>query len=165
MFTREQVRAIAAAAGVSEATAKAVLDAAARVGTAPPCQLSFIAEPAPNSNPPPLAGFAEFWIAYPRKTGKPAAERAWRAQRLGAAAVRELLDAIEEHRRSRQWADPQFIPHPATWLNQRRWEDHPAPASEPPVFGRSAEEIRRSEAIRREAIERDMREIRAGGKL
>jgi hypothetical protein len=22
--------------------------------------------------------------------------------------------------------DPQFIPHPATWLNQKRWEDEPA---------------------------------------
>ena len=23
------------------------------------------------------------------------------------------------------WTDRQFIPYPATWLNQRRWEDEP----------------------------------------
>ena len=36
-----------------------------------------------------------------------------------------MLEAIEKHKASSQWQKDggQFIPHPATWLNQERWED------------------------------------------
>ena len=39
--------------------------------------------------------------------------------------VQTLLDAVEAQKRSPQWTRDggQFIPYPATWLNQRRWED------------------------------------------
>ena len=35
------------------------------------------------------------------------------------------MDAISAQKRSRQWTENngQYIPNPATWLNQRRWED------------------------------------------
>jgi hypothetical protein len=35
------------------------------------------------------------------------------------------------HVASEQWRrdDGRFIPHPATWLNQRRWEDEAEPAA------------------------------------
>lgn len=35
----------------------------------------------------------------------------------------KMLDAIERQKQSDQWQEPKFIPHPTTWLNQRRWED------------------------------------------
>ena len=66
--------------------------------------------------------FASFWSAYPRKVGKGAAEKAWKRLKPDLPTV---LQAIDRARTTEQWRkdDGQFIPHPATWLNQRRWED------------------------------------------
>jgi uncharacterized protein YdaU (DUF1376 family) len=66
--------------------------------------------------------FADFWSAYPRKTGKGAAEKSWAAA-LRKAPPAEILAGLKRHVFS---TEPQYIPHPATWLNQRRWEDEPA---------------------------------------
>jgi hypothetical protein len=65
--------------------------------------------------------FAEFWNLYPRKTAKGSAEKAW------AKAVKEssAADILAGLRSASFSPDPQYIPHPATWLNQRRWEDAP----------------------------------------
>jgi len=67
-------------------------------------------------------GFAEFWSAYPKKVGKGAAETAWRKLRPPSGVC---VSAVESAKRSAQWQKDggQFIPNPATWLNQRRWED------------------------------------------
>lgn len=70
-----------------------------------------------------LDGFSAFWQAYPRKTGKGAAEKAW--AKVPRSAHRAIMDAIEKQKGGPDWMKDggQFIPHPATWLNQRRWED------------------------------------------
>lgn len=71
-------------------------------------------------------GFARFWEAYPNKTGKGAAERAF-AKALTKIGGHDppgvMLAALERVKPT--WRDSQFIPHPATWLNQERWEDEP----------------------------------------
>jgi hypothetical protein len=43
------------------------------------------------------------------------------------ALLQTMLDAIERFKRTAQWQEDggRYIPHPATWLNQRRWEDEP----------------------------------------
>lgn len=66
--------------------------------------------------------FEAFWAAYPRKVGKKDAQRAFAKAGVPLAT---LLDALEKQKKSRQWTkdDGQYIPHPATWLNGRRWED------------------------------------------
>lgn len=65
--------------------------------------------------------FHEFWEAYPRKTGKKAALRAW--QRAGdRPPIFEILAAISRAKNSRQWREG-FIPNPSTWLHQGRWSD------------------------------------------
>jgi hypothetical protein len=69
----------------------------------------------------PDPDFATFWAAYPRKAAKPAALRAWGKTAKDRPPLADILAAIAAHRR--QWADPQFIPHPATWLNAHRWAD------------------------------------------
>lgn len=68
------------------------------------------------------ADFDCFWQAYPRKVGKVKAESAF--QKV-TAPVAVLLAAIEQQKKSAQWQkdNGQFIPHPATWLNGKRWED------------------------------------------
>lgn len=61
--------------------------------------------------------FDLFWSAYPRKAGKPAALRAFR--RVSS----HLDDMLKDLKTRFKQTDKQFIPYPATYLNQRRWED------------------------------------------
>lgn len=71
-----------------------------------------------------LHEFEQFWQQYPRKIGKKAALAAWmKAQ--DKPALPDVLLAIDRAKRSEQWQKDggQFIPHPATWLNQGRWAD------------------------------------------
>ena len=73
-----------------------------------------------------LGEFARFWDGYPRRTAKGAAESAW--SRLGDGDREKVLEALP--RFAEEWAgrpkgDLRFCPHPATWINQRRWEDDP----------------------------------------
>lgn len=78
--------------------------------------------------------FDEFWTAYPRKVGKPAARKAW-----AKARRRENPHAIiaAAHRyRDDPNRDPEFTKHPGPWLNDDRWNDPPLPART--VNGKSA---------------------------
>lgn len=73
-------------------------------------------------------GFTEFWEAVPRKVAKPEAQKAYtKALRLADAPT--LLLGIQKYAASRNGQDIQFTAHPATWLNQGRWKDEPAPAA------------------------------------
>lgn len=69
------------------------------------------------------AAFEDFWASYPRKVGKMAAKREWDRIRPNEALVRKMAETLEWQRH--QWVDPQFIPHPRTWLHQGRWDDEP----------------------------------------
>jgi hypothetical protein len=66
--------------------------------------------------------FRRFWEAYPRKVGKEAARRAFAKVKVDVSL---LLHAVQEQRQSEQWTKDggKYIPNPATWLNQGRWED------------------------------------------
>lgn len=69
-----------------------------------------------------------FYLAYPRKLGKPAALRAINAalKVAPAEAIASGLLAWCEYWRVTE-TDQRFIPHASTWFNQRRWEDRPPP--------------------------------------
>jgi len=73
--------------------------------------------------------FNLFWQAYPRKMGKGAARKAWKKLKPDEALLAQMLKAIQFQQGSYQWNrdDGQYIPYPATWLNQERWEDEPPP--------------------------------------
>lgn len=66
--------------------------------------------------------FELFWEAYPKKKAKQDAEKAFAKVTV---SVQTLLYAIEVQKKSEDWTkeNGQFIPHPATWLNGKRWED------------------------------------------
>lgn len=68
--------------------------------------------------------FESFWSLYPegRKIGKPAALRAWKKVKADLDVV---VSGLDLWKRSGQWEQRDFIPYPATFLNQRRWEDIP----------------------------------------
>lgn len=67
-------------------------------------------------------GFAEFWKAYPRKTAKAAAFKAWKKIRLTDDLRAKIMAALSAARETEQWRRD-VIPHAATWLNGERWED------------------------------------------
>lgn len=93
--------------------------------------------------------FETFWSAYPRKVGK---EKARAAFAKVDVPVQVLLDSLEAQKRSAQWTkdNGEFIPHPATWLNGKRWEDE--------VSSVSAPTVRRPDALELAAVRRLMAE-------
>lgn len=72
--------------------------------------------------------FKTFYAAYPRRVGRPEAWRAWK-QMDGDSRLDPIMAGLERWRLSAQWMKDggQFIPHPSTWLRQKRWEDEPEP--------------------------------------
>lgn len=80
-----------------------------------------------------LMGFDEFWNAYPKKKAKGSAEKAWLKIRDRRTLLPAILDAIDKAKRCHDWQKDggQFIPHPATWLNRRGWEDEVATGHRP----------------------------------
>ena len=77
--------------------------------------------------------FDAFWSAYPKKTAKAAALKAWLRAEPDDATVELILRSIAAQSKSPQWVKDggAFIPHPATWLNGRRWEDEIERSSNP----------------------------------
>lgn len=75
-------------------------------------------------------GFETFWHHYPRKVGKGAAEKAW--DKVGAS-LPTVLSALSWQAISDDWTrdSGKFIPHPSTYLNQRRYEDEPPEVVKP----------------------------------
>lgn len=69
--------------------------------------------------------FLTFWKLYPKKVGKDAAWRAWRSRNGTRPDIAALVTAIQTQTQSDQWKkdNGQYIPNPATWLNQGRWAD------------------------------------------
>ena len=75
--------------------------------------------------------FEGWWLIYPRKTAK---GRAWAAWPRAVAIVSQVRDVPQAQAVewliaiTRVFADSpkgqsEFVPHPATWLNDRRFED------------------------------------------
>jgi hypothetical protein len=91
--------------------------------------------PAPKRRAPktsPSDGFDAFWAAYPKKVGKPAAERAYgKALKAGADPAAILDGAIAYALQCRTVEDPHFIKHPQGWLNDGRWADQRAASGQP----------------------------------
>lgn len=70
--------------------------------------------------------FDAFWAAYPKKVGKAIARRSFERVKVPAET---LIAAVNAQKQSQQWTkdNGQYIPNPATWLNQGRWEDELEP--------------------------------------
>lgn len=64
--------------------------------------------------------FLEFWNTYNKKVGRVPAIRAWK--KLTADDKRKAIEGIKPYQESMHF-DKHYIKHPATYLNQRTWED------------------------------------------
>jgi len=84
--------------------------------------------------------FDKFWACYPRHTAKQDAKRAFIKVSPDDALLETMLTAIQRQKQTDQWSDPRYIPHPATWINGRRWEDEATAPKQLPVKTVSAQQ-------------------------
>ncbi len=69
--------------------------------------------------------FNIFWNKYPKKLSKESAKKAFFKINLDDVLFSDMLNALEKHKKLDSWKKDkgQFIPYPATWINQKRWQD------------------------------------------
>lgn len=74
-----------------------------------------------------MAGFEQFYAAYPKKAKRPDAEKAFKTINPDAELLGRMLQAIKRFAASDDWKkdDGKYIPYPATWLRGKRWEEVP----------------------------------------
>lgn len=68
--------------------------------------------------------FESFWKEYPEKVGKSKAFETWKKlspTEKEQSVLQLKLQVENNHFRNKSGID--YIPHPTTWLNQKRWED------------------------------------------
>ena len=84
-----------------------------------------------KSAPPDL--FDSFWKAYPKKKAKDDAKKAFDKRKPDKALLDLMLSAIAMQSKSEDWLKDggKFIPYPATWLNDGRWQDEETAISKP----------------------------------
>lgn len=79
--------------------------------------------------------FAGFWASYPRKEARGKAAEAFARLNPDESLFAAMMAALERQKGWPRWVKDggEFIPHPTTWLNGRRWEDQPPEVSNPPI--------------------------------
>jgi hypothetical protein len=75
-----------------------------------------------DNNQSQVVQFEDFWSICPRKTAKGSARKAW-LKAIKTASPETIIDGIKAYAKSAQGTEPQYIAHPATWLNGERWSD------------------------------------------
>lgn len=71
--------------------------------------------------------FESWWSRYPKKTGKQAAFVAWKKTSGALPPIETMLSALDWQSQCQQWTKDggQYVPNPATYINQMRWLDEP----------------------------------------
>ena len=71
--------------------------------------------------------FLIFWSEYPKKVGKGEAFKQWKKAKLSEGDKKDILTALKWQKKSDRWrsSNGRYIPNPATYISQRRWEDEP----------------------------------------
>lgn len=69
--------------------------------------------------------FDKFWEVYPRKVDKKKAKDKFIKLKPTKELVDLMIKQIERLKTTNDWQkeDGKYIPHPSTWLNNKRWED------------------------------------------
>lgn len=67
--------------------------------------------------------FEGFWSYYPRGENRAGAVKAWDKLRPEDALIDEIAHALQTLKATEEWSRGIGIPHAATFLNGRRWED------------------------------------------
>lgn len=69
--------------------------------------------------------FEAWWDYYPKKKSKGDARKAWDQTKKIRPPLPRLIKAVIVQRASTDWIkdEGKYIPYPATWLRDERWED------------------------------------------
>lgn len=69
--------------------------------------------------------FSRFWSLYPNRKGKADAEKAWSKLEPTDELFAQICEGLAKQVTCYEWTKDggKFIPHPATWLNGKRWTD------------------------------------------
>ena len=69
--------------------------------------------------------FDRFWAVYPKKIAKQDAQRKFEKLNPDESLLEVMIRAVEKQKQTEQWTKDggQYIPYPATWIHQKRWED------------------------------------------
>lgn len=75
--------------------------------------------------------FPKFWELYPKKRAKSKALESWMKLDFSNGLFDKITSSLKAQIKSEDWKRDrgQYVPHPATWLNQRRWEDETTPTA------------------------------------
>jgi hypothetical protein len=79
-----------------------------------------------------LASFEAFWQAYPRKTAKGDARKAWPTAVKAAGGTGPIIAGAARYAADPN-RDPSYTAHASTWLRAERWDDPPLPPRRGPV--------------------------------
>ncbi|MFD5081889.1 hypothetical protein ACFWOG_04505 [Kitasatospora sp. NPDC058406] len=104
--------------------------------TPTPLLLEIDNSPSPRASPTPVEQpdpFDAFWTAYPRKTAKADARKAFAAAIKAGADPNTLPSTVARHHAHwiAEGRQPQYFPYPATWLRKGSYDDEliaPQPA-------------------------------------
>ena len=70
--------------------------------------------------------FDQFYEIYPRKENRRSAEKAW--GKIPDNMKQQIIDDVKNRILNHEkWKDKDFIPHPSTYLNGKRWQDEIMP--------------------------------------
>lgn len=72
---------------------------------------------------PVTSGFEEFWAVYPRRVGKRRAQAEYVKALRSGVAHNDLVEGARRLAWSKRDLNQRYIPHPAKWLAEGRWED------------------------------------------
>lgn len=93
--------------------------------------------PNPNTNTQKdkenVRNFDHFWSHYPRKENKKRAWEWWNAHHPDVQMLTLIADGLKAAKKSKQWNDPQYIPHAVVWLRGERWNDVYSPNGTDPA--------------------------------
>ena len=67
--------------------------------------------------------FSVFWITYPRKTGKKPCQKTFFELNPDDELFDQIIFAVKTQKEAGMLDNGRYTPHPATWLNQERWND------------------------------------------
>jgi len=102
--------------------------------------------------------FELFWDIYPRRTDKTKAKAAWLRLKPDDSLLTKISSNIAARISAGEWAEGRmnFIPHPTTYLNNRRWEDE--------VMNYGQPTLKTKEQLISEQTDRNLKEFLAEGK-
>lgn len=116
-----------------------------------------------NKNQDIQERFDRFWAVYPRHEGKQTALKAFSSLNPSEELLQTMIQAIEKQKCSDQWkkGGGQYIPHPASWIRGKRWEDEPLPGKILPAQDFPQRSYDNVQAEMMEKLTRDVAEFKA----